>query len=148
MKKTLYVHKKLLNGKDFVDWAKKQGFTSVLDAKDLHCTIMFSKKEVEWSTIEKDRTSLRVKGGKRTVEPLGNEGAIVLKFQSDKLKERWQYYLDRGCSFDYDDFTPHVTITYNGTDLDLSNVQPYHGPLEFGPEIMKEVDLNWHKNKK
>lgn len=148
MKKTLYVHKKLLNTREFLEWAKSQGFENTLEAKDLHCTIAFSKKEVEWSTIEKDRNSLRVKGGQRSVVPLGDMGAVVLKFQSDKLTERWEYYKERGCSFDYESYTPHVTITYRGVGkVDLSKVRPYHGPLEFGPEIMKEVDLDWHKKK-
>jgi hypothetical protein len=42
-----------------------------------------------------------------------------------------------GASHDFDEYQPHVTITYEGSDLDLSKVEPYRGELVFGPEIFR-----------
>lgn len=143
MKKTLYVHRKLINGKEFVRWAKRQGFKNILDADDLHVTIAFSKKQIDWTNLTPKKNTLKLMGGTRSVIPLGNEGAVVLKFASNKLQEGWQYYIDHGASWDWDSYKPHVSITYDGTDVDLKKVKPFTGDMFFGPEIMKEVDLEW-----
>lgn len=143
MKKTLYVYRPLLNGKDFFKWAKKQGFKNILEPKDLHVTIAFSKKDVDWSKIEPKTNSLKISGGNRVVAPLGNEGAIVLKFQSQKLSENWQYYINKGASWDWESYQPHISITYDGSDLPLNKIKPFSGELIFGPEKMKELDLDW-----
>lgn len=148
MKKTLYVSRKLLNASPFWKWADEEGFESKLDASDLHVTIAFSREKVDWSKLKKDDRNIRIKSGHREVIKLGDEGAVVLKFQSNLLTERWKYYVDNGASWDYKGYTPHVTITYNGAELNLKNVVPYDGELLFGPEIMKEIDLDGHKNKK
>jgi hypothetical protein len=50
-----------------------------------------------------------------------------------------------GASFDFEEYQPHVTITYQGGDLDLSKVEPYRGKLVFGPEIFSEVVEDWEK---
>ena len=143
MKKTLYVHRKLINGKEFVRWAKRQGFKNILDADDLHVTIAFSKKQIDWTNLTPKKNTLKLMGGTRSVIPLGNEGAVVLKFTSNKLQEGWQYYIDHGASWDWDSYKPHVSITYDGTEVDLKKVKPFTGDMIFGPEIMKEVDLEW-----
>jgi hypothetical protein len=48
-------------------------------------------------------------------------------------------------SHDFDEYQPHVTITYEGSDLDLSKVEPYRGELVFGPEIFAEVVDDWEQ---
>jgi hypothetical protein len=145
LKKTLYVHRKLINGDEFIDWAKSQGFTKTLEPNDLHATIAFSKKELDWNNLTPEHflNKVRIKGGKRSVVPLGNEGAIVLKFESPMLTREWNYYISNGASWDWESYQPHVSITYKDPDVDLSKVTPYKGELLFGPHVMKELDLNW-----
>ena len=141
--KTLYVHRSLINAEHFIKWAKDQGFEKTLDPEDLHVTIAFSKKEVDWSKWEPKNNNITVTGWERKVGPLGDEGAVVLHFESPSLQDRWKEFKDGGCSWDWDGYKPHVSITYKGNDIDLSKVNPYNGPLIFGPEEFKEVDLNW-----
>ena len=47
---------------------------------------------------------------------------------------------DDGISWDHDDYTPHITITYDGGALDLMQIEPYTGPIELGPEIFEEIE--------
>jgi hypothetical protein len=70
---------------------------------------------------------------------LGNEGAVVLRFESSALAERWQEFKDAGASWDHDAYRPHITITYDAGDVDLSKVKPYDGLLEFDGEVFGEV---------
>ena len=43
------------------------------------------------------------------------------------------------------EYQPHITITWDGRDIDLANVEPYTGPIVLGPEIFAEVVEDWEK---
>jgi len=148
--RTLYVQRKLLNAAEFIAWAKAQGFGTTTPAGDLHVTIAFSRKPVDWMKAGENWNSdkngnLTVQpGGARLVEKLGDKGAIVLLFNSSELTWRHESIRrEAGASWDFPEYQPHVTITYAGGDIDLSKVEPYRGRLHFGPEIFEEIDDNW-----
>jgi hypothetical protein len=145
---TLYVSRNLTNTEDLVEWAKTQGFKNLLDPFEMHVTVAFSKKPFETDGLKFQKNTLVVNNKKdRSVEPLGNDGAIVLKFSCDILQERWQELKDAGASYDYPIYIPHVTLSYKEDDsIDLTNVEPYLGKLIFGPENDTLVDNDW-KNK-
>lgn len=142
-KKTLYISRPVLNAEEFIDWAKSQGFEKTLEAKELHVTIAFSKKVVDWSEIKALTNEVKISNEKRVVQKLGDDGAVVLRFESTELKNRWKEILDHGASWDFDDYHPHVTITYDGKDLTLENIKPFDKELILGPENMHEVDENY-----
>lgn len=146
--RTLYVSRKLLNGAEFLAWAKGQGFTKTLAASDLHVTIAFSRAKLDWMKIGdtwggNDGKLTVAPGGARLVEPLGDKGAVVLLFNSAELSWRNMAIREAGASWDYPEYQPHVSITYDGSGVDLSTVKPYRGKLEFGPEIFAELDEDW-----
>lgn len=145
MKKPLYVNRKLLNAQAVIDWAVSQGFTEVLPAKELHVTVAYSKAPVDWDTVKIKPNKILNRSEDRVVAPLGEEGAVVLKFQSRQLFKRWQEILDAGASWDHESYTPHITLTYKKQSIDLSAVEPYNGPLELGPEVYEEIQTDWHK---
>jgi hypothetical protein len=140
--KTLYVNRSLVNTSQVNDWALKQGFKTTLD--ELHTTIAYSKKALDWNTIPKSTPTLIVRPAvNRTVTTLGDQGAIVLKFESPQLHARWSELLALGATWDYPTYQAHVTISYPSKGIDLNKIVPYVGPLEFGEEIWKELDPNW-----
>jgi 2'-5' RNA ligase len=141
--KTLYISRPLLNSKEFIDWAKSQGFEKTLEPKELHVTIAFSKKPVDWSDIKELKNQIKISNGKRSVEKLGDEGAVVLRFECAELKTRWKEILDHGASWDFPDYNPHVTITYDGKDVNLENIKTFTGNLILGPENMHEVEEDY-----
>lgn len=151
--RTLYVQRKLLNAAEFIAWAKAQGFETTTPAEDLHVTVAFSRRPVDWmkagETWNSDRDGKLTipPGGARIVEPLGDKGAVVLLFNSSELSWRHEAIKrDADATWDFPSYQPHVTITYAGADLDLSKVEPYRGKLVFGPELFSEVDDDWSKN--
>jgi phage-related protein (TIGR01555 family) len=146
--RTLYVQRKLLNGAEFLAWAKSQGFNTTLPANDLHVTVAFSRQPVDWMAIEPswdgDKGDLIVPpGGARLVESLGDKGAVVLLFSSSSLAYRHEAIRRAGASWDYPEYQPHVSITYSGEGIDLSKVDPFQGALHFGPEIFEELNDDW-----
>ena len=140
VKKSLYTHRPLLNHDEFEAWAKEQGFESV--SQDTHATVAYSKQPVDWNRLPRHQESVIATEGDRKVAPLGDKGAIVLHFESPDLHRDHHDIRAIGASWDWDTFKPHVTITYEG-HKDLDKVQPYTGPLKFGPEVHDVVNEDW-----
>lgn len=141
--RTLYVSRPVLNADEIVRWAKGQGFATVQE--DLHVTLAFSRQPVDWMLAHEQWTDkIEIKpGGPRLVEPLGNGGAVCLLFKSSDLEFRWQSLIEIGATWDHGGFQPHVTITWNAGDLDLSKVEPYQGKIVLGPERFAEINEDW-----
>lgn len=151
--RTLYVSRKVLNADDIIAWAKEQGFAKALLPPDMHVTVAFSRQPVDWmkagsAWAENDKGQLTIKpGGARLVERLGANGqAVVLMFSSSELSWRHEdIKRNAGASWDWPEYQPHITISYDAGDMDLSKVVPYAGRIELGPEIFEEVKDDWEK---
>lgn len=140
-KRSLYVSRNLTNADAFIAWAKAQGFAKTIPASELHVTVAFSKRKVDWTKIVPDAEPLVIKASKnRSVEPLGTEGAVVMLFNSPELQARWKAIRDAGASWDYPSYRPHISITYDGGDIDIDTVEPFPGELRFGPEVFAEIE--------
>lgn len=151
--RTLYLSRKLLNGDELLAWAAKQGFKNTLKASDLHVTVAYSRRPIDWMEVgdtwtgdSKGNLVVRA-GGPRVVERMGDEGPIALLFASSELAWRNGSIRDTGASWDWPDYQPHVTITYDAEGVDLSKVEPFRGELRFGPEIFAEIDPSWTPEK-
>jgi hypothetical protein len=125
-----------------VSWAKSQGFTTTLPPESLHVTIAYSREAVEWPEPKLDTVRAGLPAV-REVSTLGDEGAVVLKFESTTLENRWSEMLKSGASWDWDSYQPYITISWDAGGLDLSSVEPFRGELVFGPEEMSEIDETW-----
>ncbi|MDH1074586.1 DUF1073 domain-containing protein [Pseudomonas nitroreducens] len=146
--RTLYVSRKVLNASAIIDWAKAQGFETTLPAEDLHVTVAYSKTPVDWMAVAQAWTNkpngnlTSSAGGPRMIEKFG-EGAIVLLFNNTELTWRHQDILDAGGSWDFPEYQPHITFTYQPGSVDLDQVEPYRGVIELGPEIFEEITPSW-----
>lgn len=140
----LYVMRRVTNAAAIIKWAKAQGFTTTLPAKDLHVTIAYSREPVDWMAAGDDWGSGRngkltiAAGGPRIVEKFGN--AVVLSFSSGQLSYRHDAIKAAGASWDHPNYQPHITLTYQTGDVDLDAIEPYRGPINLGPEIFEDLD--------
>jgi len=147
--RTLYVSRKVLNAAEIIKWAKAQGFKTTLPAADLHVTVCYSRTPIDWMKAQEAWTQnengeLIIRpGGPRVVEPLGDKGAIVLMFASSELGWRHMSLKEIGASWDHQEYQPHITLTYDGGEVDLETIQPYRGKIKLGPEVFEEVDDAW-----
>lgn len=147
----LYVRRDLkpASAKALIAWAKSNGFTTTLEASDMHVTVLYSRNPVDpmkmgetWGN--EDDGGLTIKpGGPRALERFG-EGAVVLQFASWNLASRHADMVRAGASHDYEDYLPHITISYAAPEgLDLDAIKPFTGELAFGPEIFSPLDEDW-----
>lgn len=149
--RSLYVRRDVTNTADIIKWARKQGFKSVVP--DMHVTIVYSKQPVDWLKIGSDyfgggdeNGGITIKpGGPRVMERFGS--AVVLAFSNSDLQYRHRSMMSRGeddgMEWQYDDYTPHVSITYDAGAMDIESIVPYTGAIELGPEIFEEVKLSF-----
>lgn len=143
----LYVARPVLNGDDLVAWAREQGFSSSIQADDLHVTFCYSKEPVDLDAIQLRRDAVELsKPVGRSVAPLGDGGAIVLKLspeESAPLRERWAYFLGRGASWDWPTYQAHITITYDGEGVEIDDIEPYAGSILLGGETASQLNENY-----
>lgn len=149
--RTLYVHRPVLNTGAILAWAAEQGISDLIDPAKMHVTLAFSKQPVDWMKAGEDWNGredgkLRVPpGGVRLVEVLGDEQkAVVLMFTNSTLSWRHEQIKHAGAQWDHEDYQPHITVSWAGLgDRDPRTIEPYKGPIEFGPEVFEEIDPDW-----
>jgi Putative phage serine protease XkdF len=153
----LYVYRPVVNAAEIIAWAKKAGFDTTLTADDMHVTIAYSKAPVDWMAFGESYTcdpkgQVIVKpGGPRQLANFGPDGqASVLLFASNDLSWRHAQICDGGASWDWDGYSPHITISYQGDSStgvdqprDLSGIEPYQGQIILGPEVFEPLTEGW-----
>lgn len=141
---TLYISRAVKNAAQILEWARGEGFTSTSDAADLHVTVCYSRTAVDWIKVGQAwQDEIKIPpGGPRLMERFDG-GAVVLQFASDELAWRHTQAMNCGATSSYEEYQPHITISYDGAPDDLSAVTPYRGPILLGPEIFAEVDDGW-----
>lgn len=150
----VYGFRPVLNAEEICQWAKSQGFTECMVPDELHVTTLHSKRGFAPYLTDRakegwdDRDhygNIVVRGGERAVMPLGDNGAVTLKIDSEELYEEWKSYMRYGAAWDYPEYMPHVTLSYRGAPEDLSKVVPYDGDVVLGPtryRPMREGDFD------
>lgn len=137
--KPLYVYRQVMNAKTIKEHYEAQGVKVTLDVDDLHVTILYSKRPVDWLKMGSPwQAELKVPAGGARVMQQFNE-AVVLSFANSELEWRQASMVREGASFDYTEYTPHVTISY-GEKVDLDKVKPYQGEIVLGPETFQVID--------
>lgn len=162
----LLVKRPLLNGAALRDWALSQGFKTTMDPAQMHVTLAYSKAPVDWAGLGEPclwvetvpPVSVPPSGRQddyfaaiiasigpvtRTVQPLGDDGAVVLRFDYRPFTERNAELNRRGALWKHPNYKAHVSITYG--DIPTA-VEPYTGPLVFGPEEWSIASDDWKPN--
>lgn len=126
-------------------WARDQGFTSCLQASAMHVTVAFDRQLHDWNKLpligpkeiiitEPDERSVAIFKG----------GACVLEVYSTELTTRWAELVQSGLYWRWNDYRPHITITYNiGPGFRPSKILPYPGVIVLGEEHAVEVSQTW-----
>lgn len=136
--KSLYVTRPVLNIEDFYNWAFKNNIKTL--ATNLHVSIAYSEKQVEWSKWEPQNWEVRLKSsGDRKIELFAGDAHVLSLGNPAILRMRWAQFINEGCSWGYEDFSPHITWghKFNGN---IESINPYTGRILLGPEVFKTVE--------
>lgn len=106
---------------------------------DIHCTIVYSRKTVPYVVTEYP-VVVASKGYLKTFSTeKGN--CLVLALDSDYLKQRHQYGDILGATYDFDEYIPHITLSYDIGPLVYTG--EYRINVVATHEYKEELDLNW-----
>lgn len=79
----------------------------------------------------------------------GDDGdTLVVEVKCPYLIDRHEYFRTQGATHDYDDYTPHITLSYNAADFakKLETLKWDLGPLFIETEYTTPLDLDWTSN--
>lgn len=126
-----------------------------ISPEDVHSTIAHSKTDIpdyepDGEFEEPQEASIN---GFKIFNTSEGGRCLVATLDSDYLHSRHQKTLDHGATYDFDEYIPHVTLSYNvGDDWDDSNLDKltnkYGGTrLGISDEYMSDLDPDWVKNR-
>lgn len=140
---TLYVYRNVHHedAQEILKWAHEQGIKSTLQDWDLHVTLCYSKIPFMWMESDhRDNEELLVSDEGRSIEKFGEDGnVIVLRLTDDQLSKRHAELIELGASHAFSSYKPHITITYKGEGVDVSQITPYSGSIRLRGEWWQPI---------
>lgn len=131
----IYCYREIVNKKDIGLWLESLNLIEPINPNDLHLTVSYKKDNI-LPEIKKDDFMVVVPYTNRKITILGT--TLVLSLSSSYLLNRWNYYLENNFHWEYNDYKPHISLSYNYKNYKfLGNVEPYYGDIILGPEILK-----------
>ncbi len=143
----LYVKRPLTPGsaERLHDWAVEQGIKNIVPPELMHSTQVHSTAEVDTDKLKPLLTLLDIGDG-RWLSHLGTGNALVMFFLSQEMQDRHKEALAAGASWDFPQFMPHITISYDTENVDAHQYgmdAPPDFPLQLGPEVFEASNDNW-----
>tara|TARA_R110000823_G_scaffold207786_13_gene338341 strand:- start:575 stop:1027 length:453 start_codon:yes stop_codon:yes gene_type:complete len=103
-----------------------------LPSGELHMTVMFSRKTVEEANDFPTIINIQATGENLKILD-GRKPAIVLLLDSPEAGVLFKHFMQLGATHDYDEFMPHITLSYDYTPADALRMLQYE--LEPGLKI-------------
>lgn len=107
--------------------------------EDLHSTLAYSKKKRE-KMINRgnDRMKWKFKKFSKFWE---DENSLVIELDSEDMKNRSKKLAsDYELISDYDEYSPHITISYEGKEIDIESLPACDIDFEFEHEFIEDID--------
>jgi hypothetical protein len=114
------------SGKKIFDWAKKKSIDGLIESKDYHSTIIYSRKGVP--QVEGMELPEKIEG--KTVGwhifPTQDGGkCLALDIESPVLTNLHEHIMkEYGATYDYDEYKPHITVTYDYKETEAPKTFP------------------------
>ena len=106
--------------------------------EELHVTLIYSKEKYE-KEIESDIYTIptTVIGYDKFGD---NKECLVAKLKSEELLIKHKTLMDKyGFIYDYDEYQPHVTLSYNAEDIDINALPLIDFTIELEDETIKSI---------
>lgn len=130
---------------------KKNKIPNAIADKKLHTTLLYSRKPLPHFKPAGGLKKLMIgTNGKFEIWKTRDNGknALILKYDCDRLVKRHKFLMkEYEATYDFDEFIPHLTLSYDVGDMTLKEVgSPKEiGDIEIVKEYSKPIDLDWSK---
>lgn len=136
--------------KMLVNFCKDNNIPNPLNENDFHCTVTYSRKHLpDYDPLTTIDPSWQAKADHFEVWESGANAfkdhvthCLVLKLNCPELHERFKYAMDDlGATYDYDEYKPHVTLSYDvGEEFDHESL-PMPGNISIVSEYTEDLNL-------
>lgn len=114
----------------------------------LHCTLLYSRKHLpnyqapgDYQQPMQGETQQLESWPTRPDEDGKTSNCLVLRFRCDELYNRHNQLMDEHqATYDFPEYIPHVTFSYDVGDTDVGQLPPYEGPVEIVHEYQEDLD--------
>jgi hypothetical protein len=137
-------------------YMEKNKIPTPVKVDKLHVTLIYSRKHLEGFKAEGKLDKPYACKPKEFVvwktkpeDPKEEKtNCLVLQLNSPELIKRHEHIMKEfGATFDFDKYTPHITLSYSIGDMDIENLPKIDFDLVFDTEYAEELNLNWAKTK-
>ncbi|QHJ78966.1 MAG: hypothetical protein [Caudoviricetes sp.] len=110
----------------------------------MHSTILFSRKKIDFPVLSDVYETASKKVQYQVFETQTGKRALVLLLDSEYLTHRHNLGMSLGATYDYPEYHPHVTLSYDIGDMEVST-KPFNLATEpvIVAEYMEDLDLTW-----
>lgn len=123
------------------DYQHRHKIPNPLDQEEFHTTVVYSRKPINW----RPETGLLDSATVKKIEAWNTRDGlrcVVLLLDCDYLKERFDLAMDRGATYDFPDYKPHITLSYDvGDDFNPDDLPVPDFEIELDHEYVEELNL-------
>lgn len=138
------------SSQDIVDFASSHDVPNVIDVEKVHCTVLYSKKPISGFVALGDKVpQYEIAFSRYDVfrDRKSGNNSLVMVLDCDELIEHHTEYMDQyGASWDFPTYIPHITLSYDIGDFDVSKLPPYDGDIIADHEYAEPLDVEWKDN--
>jgi len=123
---------------------KENDIPEPCDVDDMHCTILYSRKPCPDYKAAGEYDGVKI--GKPTPFDVWQsqdktKNILVLPLDAPEMTARHEELMkEHDASYDFPDYKPHVSFTYNFGDRDAKDLPPVDFDIEFATEYQEELD--------
>jgi len=111
-----------------------------VEPSEFHTTVVYSRKSIAWDPELKLEVEAKPKGF-QCWDTHDKKKCLVLLIDCPFLHERWQEAMDKGATYDFDDYRPHISLSYDiGEDFDAKSIEVPDFPMVITHEYVKKIN--------
>lgn len=116
--------------------------------KDMHSTVIYSRVPVDFPICDEVNQVVDRQVQFHVFNTRDGARALVLKIKSDYLTKRHELGTELGATYDFPDYIPHITLSYDVGDKQFSTKSfKLEKDLIIKSEYAEELNLNWKQSK-
>lgn len=129
--------------KNITDYTRKHNIPNPVSENSLHTTIVYSRSPVEFEPIHSVDAIADTEFSRLECWDLQSGGrCLVWVYDSAYLHLRFVEAIKAGATYDFDEYKPHITLSYDVPDtFDVSSLPTPNFPIEIVGEYSEPLDL-------
>lgn len=124
-------------------YMKAQGIPNPVPKEDLHTTLLYSRKNLpNYEPLAKYQSPyVATPTGLEIFQTRSGKNCLVIPLNSEDLHQRHaDLMIDHDAEYDFDEYRPHVTLSYDAGDIKPEDFQPFDRPINIVGEYKEDLD--------